>query len=155
MREHDVESGMCVMAGRYVYDYPRPMVAVDVAVLAAIDGCRHILLIQRKHEPFAGKWGLPGGFIGMEETLEISASRELEEETGLRDVHPTQLHTFGGLGRDPRGRLITVAFVAEVDAQEHHLRAGDDAGNVGWFPLDALPDITDVHREIVAFIAAR
>src|ERR1700737_4987912 len=100
---------------KYTYDYPRPAVTVDVVIVTR-EGRPRVLLIRRKNEPFRGMWAIPGGFVDMDESLEDAARRELREETGVRARRLEQLHTFGGPGRDPRGRVISVAYLAEVDA---------------------------------------
>ena len=106
--------------GKYVYDWPRPMVTADAAVFAFVDGKARLLLIQRKHEPYQGRWALPGGFVEIDEDLPEAAARELAEETGLKDVPLEQLRTFGKPGRDPRGRTITVVYfgIAGKDSQQ-------------------------------------
>src|SRR3989442_1158538 len=96
---------------KYCYDHPRPSVSVDI-VLVTRERKQRVLLIRRKHDPFAGRWALPGGFVEMEETLEEAARRELFEETGLKVDELEQLHTFGDPGRDPRGRVITAVYLA-------------------------------------------
>src|SRR5204863_1444911 len=103
--------------GKYTYDYPRPAVTVDLVVVTREQQPR-VLLIRRKHEPFAGMWAIPGGFVDMEETLEAAARRELFEETGVRTSRLQQLHTFGDPGRDPRGRTISVVYLALVDPRK-------------------------------------
>src|SRR5260370_16239936 len=95
---------------QFCYEYPRPSVTVDIVLVTREDKPR-VLLIQRKHDPFAGAWAIPGGFVDMDETLEASARRELNEETGLEVGKLEHLHTFGAPGRDPRGRTISVLFL--------------------------------------------
>ena len=107
----------------FTYDYPRPAVTADTVVLAFEHGALEVLLIQRGHEPFEDHWALPGGFVEMDETLEASARRELDEETGLRPGRLEQVHTFGDPGRDPRGRVVTVAFLALIRRDEHAITA--------------------------------
>ena len=97
--------------GKYVYDWPRPMVTVDALVFTFSKGKAKVLLINRAKEPFKGKWALPGGFVNIDEELDDAIARELAEETGLTDVPLEQMYTFGKCGRDPRGRTITVAFM--------------------------------------------
>src|SRR4030042_7057845 len=96
--------------GKYVYDWPRPMVAADAAVFGFFAGKAKLLLVNRKRNPFKGKWCLPGGFVNLDEELGDASARELAEETGLTGVKLKQLHAFGKVGRDPRGRVITVTF---------------------------------------------
>ena len=112
--------------GKYVYDWPRPMVTADAAVFAFVDGTK-LLLIQRKNEPYQGRWALPGGFVEIDEDLPEAAARELAEETGLKDVPLEQLRTFGKPGRDPRGRTITVVYFGIVGKDSQQVQAGDDA----------------------------
>src|SRR5216683_6447773 len=117
------------MTKKYTYDYPRPAVTVDIVVVAR--GARpKVLLIRRKHDPFAGCWAIPGGFVGMDETLEAAARRELKEETGLTVDALEQLYAFGDPGRDPRGRTIAVAYLTRVHEKRVGLQAGDDAEEV-------------------------
>jgi 8-oxo-dGTP diphosphatase len=133
---------------KFVYDYPRPALTVDVVILTREKKPR-VLLVQRKHQPFAGKWALPGGFVDMEETLEAAARRELGEETGIRTGKLHQLATFGDPGRDPRGRVISVVYVAEVDPGAVQPQAADDAADVGWFSLQRPPQLAFDHVAIL------
>ncbi|RME83408.1 MAG: NUDIX hydrolase [Caldilineae bacterium] len=137
-------------------DYPRPSVTVDLVLFTFAEGELRVLLIKRKHEPYAGAWALPGGFIGIDEKLEEAAARELYEETGIRDVYLEQLYTFGDPDRDPRGRVITVAYFAIVSADlmpEAH--AGDDAEDTGWFNVYALPQLAFDHGRIINYAVQR
>ncbi len=134
--------------GRYVYEYPRPMVTVDAAVFAQVEGGARLLLVQRKYEPYQGSWALPGGFVEIDEDLPEAAARELAEETGLQDVPLEQLHTFGRPGRDPRGRTITVVYFGIVGRDWQQARAADDAAQVQWFDADHLPEMAFDHDEI-------
>ena len=134
---------------QYTYDYPRPSVTVDLVVVTG-EAQPRVLLIRRKHEPFAGRWAIPGGFIEMDETLEASARRELREETGLDVADLEQLHAFGDPERDPRGRTIAVAYLARVDAAKVKPQAADDAADVGWHRLDRLPGLAFDHAKILA-----
>src|SRR4051812_32117121 len=119
-------------SGKYCYEYPRLAVTVDVVIVTR-EAKPRVLLIRRKDKPFAGSWAIPGGFVNMDEAIDDAARRELQEETGVRVKHLEQLHTFGDPRRDPRGRTITVAYLALVDAGKLQPRAGDDAAEVGWF----------------------
>ena len=134
---------------RYVYDWPRPMVTVDAAVFAFFEGKAKLLLIQRKHEPYQGRWALPGGFVEMDEDLPEAAARELAEETGLRNVPLEQLGTFGRPDRDPRGRTITVVYFGLAEKEREQIEAADDAAAVQWFDLESLPPMAFDHDEIV------
>ena len=134
---------------KYTYEYPRPSVTVDLVLVTP--GARpRVLLIRRKHEPFAGTWALPGGFVDPDEPLEAAARRELREETGLEIGDVEQLQAFGDPGRDPRGWTISVAFLARVDAARVRPRAEDDAAEVGWHSLHRPPPLAFDHAKILA-----
>jgi 8-oxo-dGTP diphosphatase len=135
--------------GKYTYPYPRPAVTVDVVVVTRERPPR-VLLIRRKHEPFAGMWAIPGGFVEMDEDLDATARRELHEEAGVHARRLEQLQTVGSPGRDPRGRTISVVYLARVDAAQLRPRAGDDAAEVGWYPLHRLPPLAFDHAAILA-----
>ena len=138
--------------GKYIYDWPRPMVSVDAAVFAFFRNKAKLLLIERKNEPFKGKWVLPGGFVDIDEELDDAVARELAEETGLVGVRLEQIHTFGNVGRDPRGRVITVIFMGIVTEGQNKLKAGDDAAKARWFDIEKLPkDLAFDHNEVVRF----
>lgn len=138
--------------GNYVYEWPRPMVTVDAAVFAFVEGKPHLLLIKRKHDPYAGQWAVPGGFIEMDEELEDAVARELEEETGLKNIPLEQLHTFGTVGRDPRGRQITVVYMGVAALGQTEIRGGDDAAEARWFDIDRLPEnMAFDHDAVIAF----
>lgn len=134
----------------YAYEHPRPAVTVDCAVFGWTGDELELMLIRRGAEPFRGRWALPGGFVNIDESLEDAARRELEEETGVSDLYLEQLYTFGDPDRDPRGRIITVAYYALVDLASHPARGGSDAAEAGWFPTGALPPLAFDHPEIVA-----
>ncbi len=138
--------------GKYVYDWPRPMVTVDAAVFTHSGDKTRVLLIKRGSEPFKGKWAVPGGFVNMDEELEDAVVRELAEETGLTGVHLEQMRTFGTVGRDPRGRQITIVFMGIATEDQTKLKAGDDAAQAKWFDIDELPeDMAFDHSEVVRF----
>lgn len=138
--------------GKYIYDWPRPMVTVDIAVFNQLKDKLHILLIQRGKEPFKGFWALPGGFVEMDEELDEAAARELSEETGLRNINLEQIYTFGGIGRDPRGRVISILYMGIVEADVPELNAADDASAVQWYDACRLPEeIAFDHRMVIEF----
>ena len=114
-----------------------------------------LLLVKRAHEPFAGAWALPGGFVGIDENLETSALRELEEETGVTGVYLEQLHTFGESDRDPRGRVISVAYYALTPSDRLYIHAASDAKAVAWFALEDLPPVAFDHEKIVTMAHRR
>lgn len=137
----------------HTYPYPRPTVTVDAAVLRPGDGGGlEILLIERGHEPFAGRHALPGGFLEMEEEPATGAARELQEETGLAGLDLAPLFAAGRTGRDPRARCITLVYGTLVDGRSLHPEGGDDARQAGWFPCESPPamafDHADLLREI-------
>jgi 8-oxo-dGTP diphosphatase len=140
--------------GRFAYDYARPALTADV-VLVTREAKPRVLLIQRKSEPFAGRWALPGGFVDEGERIVDAAVRELEEEAGLTVSELEQLYTAGDPGRDPRGWTVTVAFLGRVDARKAKATAGDDAAKVEWFRLDKLPDLAFDHAMILDRAKAR
>ena len=133
----------------YQYDYPHPAVTTDIVIFTIRDRRLKLLLIRRAGEPYRGKWALPGGFVEIDEDLDEAARRELEEETGVTGVYLEQLYTFGRPGRDPRERVITVAYYALIPSEKLRLRAASDAEAVGWFAMDELPELAFDHDEIV------
>jgi 8-oxo-dGTP diphosphatase len=135
--------------------YERPSVTVDVVILTVRAGKLEVLLIKRKRWPFEGMWAIPGGFVTPDESLEDAAKRELEEETGVRDVYLEQLYTFGDPGRDPRTRVITVVYYALIRTEQLHIRAADDAADAEWFSLYALPPLAFDHRKILDYTVQR
>lgn len=139
----------------YQYEYPHPAVTVDVVIFTIRDRQLKLLLVKRAGEPYRGQWALPGGFVRLEEGLDEGASRELEEETGVSGVFLEQLYTFGKPGRDPRERVITVAYYALVPSDKLQIRAATDAEAVGWFGMDELPELAFDHAEIVAMAHQR
>tara|TARA_B100001750_G_scaffold191533_1_gene161974 strand:+ start:796 stop:1452 length:657 start_codon:yes stop_codon:yes gene_type:complete len=125
-------------------------VTVDCAVFGLTEDGLQVLLVQRGAEPFAGAWALPGGFVREGEDLEAAARRELREETGLDDVFLEQLYSFGAPGRDPRGHVVSVAWVALVNARDHAVHAATDARDAAFFPLGEVPELAFDHDVILA-----
>jgi len=136
-------------------DYPRPSVTVDVIIFTLRDGDLQVLLIRRKHPPFRGMWAIPGGFVGIGESLEKAALRELEEETSVHDVYLEQLYTFGDVDRDPRGRVITVAYFALVPATAIRPDVGSDAAEARWWSIYDLPPLAFDHADILVYALQR
>ena len=139
--------------GTYTYDYPRPAVTTD-CVIFGYDGKElKVLLIERGIEPFKGSWAFPGGFLNMDEDAHAGARRELKEETGLENAFIEQFHTFSEPGRDPRGRVITIAHYALVKIQE--VEGGDDAAQARWFPIGEVPPLAFDHDRILRMAMSR
>ncbi len=133
----------------YTYEFPRPAVTVD-CIVQSFDGSQiWVLLIRRAHDPFAGCWALPGGFIEMGETLVASARRELFEETNLCVEELRQFRTFGDPGRDPRGRTVTIVFFGWVPWEVREPKAADDAREAAWLPLTGLPELAFDHAQVL------
>lgn len=139
--------------GTYVYEWPRPMVTVDAAVFAVTKAGVKLLLINRGHEPYKGQWAFPGGFIDIDEELDDAVARELYEETGLAGVKLEQMHTFGRVGRDPRGRQITVCYMGIITEGLDRIKAGDDAAKAQWFDINELPPNMAFDHDEVAKLA--
>ena len=131
----------------YTYKYPRPAVTADCVVMTR-EAEPKVLLIQRGEQPFKGGWAFPGGFMNMDETTEQCAIRELEEETGLKVSKVNQIGAYSKVERDPRGRTVTVAYLAIVDAPIA-VNGQDDASKAQWFPLSALPELAFDHADIM------
>lgn len=128
-------------------------VTVDIVIFTIQSGVLKVLLVKRGVPPFAGQHAIPGGFVHEDEDLEQAALRELAEETGVRDLYLEQLYSFGETGRDPRGRVITVAYFALVSA-DRPLKPGSDASDAAWWPVDKLPLAFD-HRKILDYAVER
>jgi len=140
----------------FTYAYPRPAVTVDIVIFTIRESCLQILLIQRGEEPFKGSWALPGGFVRIQESLEEAASRELEEETGIGQAYLEQLYTYGEPERDPRDRVITVAYFALIPPDEPIRTEGSsDVAQAAWFPMEVLPSLAFDHAEIACYALRR
>ena len=132
----------------YTYKYPRPAVTADCVIITK-EAEPKVLLIQRGADPYKGCWAFPGGFMNMDETTEQCAIRELEEETGLKVSTVRQIGAYSKVDRDPRGRTITVAYLAIID-KPAQVTGQDDAAKAEWFPLSALPELAFDHADIMA-----
>jgi len=139
----------------FTYAHPRPALTVDGVVFGLDDGELKVLLIQRGLPPFEGRWALPGGFVQEGEELEAAARRELAEETGIDRLFLEQLYTFGAVDRDPRERVVSVAYYALVKLGDHRIRAATDAREAAWFAVTDLPRLAFDHDEMVAMALAR
>ncbi|MGB9724411.1 MAG: NUDIX hydrolase [Chloroflexia bacterium] len=144
-----------VQETRFPQSRERPWVTVDLVIFTLLQKALHVLLVKRRSPPFAGMWALPGGFVQPEESLEEAARRELREESGVGEVYLEQLYTFGDPGRDPRGRVITVAYFALVPAERQSLRASDDALDAAWFPAYHPPPLAFDHAQILDYAITR
>lgn len=134
----------------FSYKYPRPAVTTD-CVIFGFDGKQlHILLIERSRDPYKGTWALPGGFLEMDETAEEGAARELYEETHVKNVFLEQFYVFSAVNRDPRERVVTIAFYALVRQSDYQILAGDDAARACWFEVDELLPLAFDHDEIIS-----
>lgn len=135
----------------YCYDYPRPALTVDLVAFALAGDVLRTLFIRRKHEPFAGRWALPGGFVEIDEPIEAAARRELHEETGFKVAGPVEfIGVFGAPGRDPRGRTISVAHAAVVPGGAPEVAGGDDAAEAAWLDPRSVRRLAFDHDQIVA-----
>lgn len=138
----------------FTYQYPRPALTVDIAVFNKKEGTDKILLINRKNDPFAGMWALPGGFVDMDETVESAAARELFEETNLSDFPLKQFHVFSEVERDPRGRTVSVVFTGFLKEYQE-VKAKDDAQEASWFDVKKLPALAFDHNQIIQKITEK
>jgi 8-oxo-dGTP diphosphatase len=139
----------------FTYSYPRPALTVDCVVFGFDEGELKVLLIERAIEPFKGRWALPGGFVRVDETIDQAARRELKEEAGLKNVFLEQLYTFGAVNRDPRERIVSVAYYALVKLAAYDTKAATDAAEAGWFAISKLPRLAFDHADILATALGR
>jgi len=140
----------------YTYDYPRMLVTVDsVVFLKDNDNPLKLLLVKRGNEPYKDAYALPGGFPEMDELLADAAKRELLEETGLSGVSLRQLATFDAIGRDPRGRNIAVVHYGFTSPSNCTLKAGDDAAEAEWHPMNELPPLAFDHKEVIDYAISK
>jgi 8-oxo-dGTP diphosphatase len=139
----------------YKYEFPRPSIATDCVIFGFDGGGLKLLLIERDNEPFKNKWALPGGFIFMEETAEESAKRILREKVGIKNVYIEQLYTFSEVQRDPRERIISIAYFALVNTKQYQLIAGRDTVKAEWYKLSDIPKLAFDHTKIVRLAIQR
>ena len=133
----------------FTYDHARPALSVDCVVFGLDEEDLKVLLIQRDLPPFAGKWALPGGFVDVNETLDNAARRELREETCIDVTYLEQLYTFGAVNRDPRDRVVSVAYYALVKLSDYRVQAATDVRNVGWYSIGKTPKLAFDHATIL------
>ncbi|MEO6304222.1 MAG: NUDIX domain-containing protein [Bacteroidia bacterium] len=134
---------------KYQYEFPRPALATDCVIFGFDGGELKLLLLEREKEPFKNKWALPGGFVFEDETTEIAAKRILTEKAGVKNMFIEQLYTFSEVDRDPRERIISVAYFALVNKHQYTLMAGRDTVTAEWFELSSLPKLAFDHGKIV------
>jgi 8-oxo-dGTP diphosphatase len=139
----------------YTYEFQRPSLTVDCVIFGLDEQDLKVLLIRRDIKPYEGKWALPGGFVRVDETLDDAARRELQEETGVANVYLEQLYTFGELNRDPRERVVTVAYYALVNLSNHRIKATTDARDAAWFAVSDAPALAFDHDEILEMALTR
>jgi len=133
----------------------KPSVTVDIILFTITEETLKVLLVKRRIEPFRNMWALPGGFVGMNETLDQAAKRELQEETGVKEHYLEQLYTFGEPERDPRGRVITISYFALINSKNLKLKADTDVIEAEWFSIDNLPELAFDHKEILNYALER
>lgn len=138
----------------YEYKYPHPAVTADTVVFALEGDKTYVLLVKRLNDPYKGCWAFPGGFMNIDEDTSDTAKRELKEETGLTVDAVFQIGAYTAVDRDPRERVISVAYYAEVDCRQP-VKGGDDAGRAEWFELDKLPTLAFDHSQILADALAK
>jgi 8-oxo-dGTP diphosphatase len=135
--------------GSFCYPYPRPALTTDCVIFGFDEGELKVLLIKRTTDPFRGKWALPGGFVNMDETTEACAKRILIKETGLKGVFIEQLFTLSDLNRDPRERIISVAYYALLKISDYVVTGGEDAAIAQWHGISTVPKLAFDHNKIV------
>ena len=139
----------------FTYEYPHPAVTTDIVIFTIRNEQLKVLLIRRASDPFKGSWALPGGFVEIDESLEHCALRELKEETGITGVYLEQLYTFGQQNRDPRERVITVAYYALVPFDRLQPQAASDAVEADWHSINQLPELAFDHKKIISMAHQR
>ncbi len=138
-----------------IHNYPKPSVTVDMVIFTIKEEDLKILLVKRKLAPFKDNWALPGGFVRINESLEDAAKRELQEETGVKDVYLEQLYSFGDPKRDPRGRVITVAYLALINSENVKLSTTTDVSDAQWFSIKKIPHLAFDHDKILTYSLKR
>lgn len=139
----------------FTYNYPRPALTSDCVLFGFDEGELKLLLLRRANEPFKSKWALPGGFVNEEESAEEAARRVLAEKASVRKVYLEQLYTFSAVDRDPRGRVVSVAYYALVKLADYKVKAGRDTEHAEWFAVSELPKLAFDHNDIVKTAIAR
>lgn len=129
--------------------YQFAVIAVDPVIFTLINNQLHVLLIKMKKEPYQDAWAAPGGLVGGDESLDEAAWRLTQEKTGIKDAHFEQLHTFGEVGRDPFGRVVSVAYLALIKADQVQVQTTKEYSEIKWFPVKKLPVLAYDHREMI------
>lgn len=138
-----------------IHKFEKPSVTADIVIFTIDEDKLKVLLVKRNLNPYKGKWALPGGFVRIDESLEDAAKRELEEETGVKNVYLEQLYSFGEPKRDPRGRVITVSYMALVNSDKIKLVASTDVSDAKWFSVDSISDLAFDHKKILDYSLKR
>ncbi len=124
-------------------------IAADIVVFTVSKGVLQVLLIRRKNPPFKGQFALPGGFVEIDESLEEAALRELEEETGVRGIFIKKIAAYGDVSRDPRGRIVSIAFMALIDSEKFRLESKVDAMEAQWVSVSSIRNLAFDHMKIL------
>jgi len=143
------------MGEENIHKYEKPSVTVDTVIFTIQNNGLKVLLVKRNISPFKDKWAIPGGFVRINESLEDAAKRELQEETGVKNVYLEQLYTFGETKRDPRGRIITVSYIALVNSDKIKLQASTDVAEAQWVAIFRLPSLAFDHKKIIDYAIRR
>ncbi len=146
---------MNTMEKEDIHSFEKPSVTVDIVIFTIKENDLKILLVKRKINPFKDYWAIPGGFVRIHESLEEAAKRELEEETGVKNVYLEQLYSFGEPKRDPRGRVITIAYMALINSENIKLRATTDVSDAQWFSIKKIPHLAFDHKKILDYSLKR
>jgi 8-oxo-dGTP diphosphatase len=133
----------------YTYNYPHFALTVDAVIFSKSDAGLDVLLIRRAHEPFKDCWAFPGGFVNIDEVVDNAVHRELKEETNLSNMSLKRFDIFDAVGRDPRERTVAVAYFGFINGSNEPIKAGDDAKDVKWFPVNKLPELAFDHSIIL------
>lgn len=138
-----------------IHKFKKPSVTADIVIFTIKDDSLKVLLVKRGIEPFKDRWALPGGFVRIDESLEDTAKRELKEETGVKDVYLEQLYSFGNPKRDPRGRVITISYMALINSENIKLKATTDVSDAQWFSVKKIPQLAFDHKKILDYSLKR
>ncbi|MBT3398160.1 NUDIX hydrolase [archaeon] len=136
-------------------DYKQPSVTTDVIIFAIKNNELNVLLIKRGIEPFKRSWTVPGGFVDIKDSIEDTAKKKLKEKTGVDAKYLEQLYTFGDPKRDPRGRVISIAYFALINPNDTKLSTSPEAEEVKWFPVKSLPKLAFDHKKILDYAIQR